>query len=170
MPFRLATLPHVTRTQREFLEEWTWFDSLKARNLSAQGDAVGAGECAASAAHDVLHEETLYGLLESMAADAGARQMIHNVAPEHLQPFPALVDIRESAPQGIWRADQFGGTSRKGNLCTLRRAGGVSWDSERSEASFGNPLIGVPGVIAREIDVLPAKRRNVLEQGGIELP
>jgi hypothetical protein len=64
----------------------------------------------------------------------------------------------------------IGGTSRKGNLCTLRRAGGVSRASKRSEAAFGHPLIGVPGVIAREIDVLPAKRRGVLEQGGIELP
>jgi hypothetical protein len=63
-----------------------------------------------------------------------------------------------------------GGTSRKGNLCTLRRAGGVSRASERSEAAFGYPLIGVPGVIASEIDVFPPKRRDVLEQGGIALP
>jgi hypothetical protein len=63
-----------------------------------------------------------------------------------------------------------GGTSRKGNLCILRRAGGVSRASERSEAAFGYPLIGVPGVIASEIDVFPAKRRDVLEQGGIALP
>jgi hypothetical protein len=65
---------------------------------------------------------------------------------------------------------ESGGTSRKGNLCTLRRAGGVSRASERSEAAFGYPLIGVPGVIASEIDVFPAKRRDVLEQGGIALP
>ena len=65
---------------------------------------------------------------------------------------------------------QAGGTSRKGNLCTLRRAGGVSRASKRSEAAFGHPLIGVPGVIAREIDVLPAKRRDMLEQCGIDLP
>ncbi len=61
-------------------------------------------------------------------------------------------------------------TSRKGNLCTLRGAGGVSGASERSEATLGYPLIGVPGVIAGEVDVLPAKWRDVLEQGGIELP
>lgn len=67
-------------------------------------------------------------------------------------------------------AGGHGDTSRKGILCTLRRAGGVSWASEGSEASLGYPLIGVPGVIAREIDVLPAKRRDVLEEGGIELP
>ncbi len=53
---------------------------------------------------------------------------------------------------------QLGDTSRKGNLCTLRRAGGVSGVSERSEAAPGYTLIGVPGVIAGEIDVLPAKR------------
>jgi hypothetical protein len=57
-----------------------------------------------------------------------------------------------------------------GKLCTLRRAGWVSGASERSEAPFSYPLIGVPGVIANEIDVLPAKRRDVLEQDGIELP
>jgi len=63
-----------------------------------------------------------------------------------------------------------GDTSRKGNLCTLRRAEGVSRASERSEGTLGYPFIGVPGVIAGEIDVLPAKRRDVLEQGRIELP
>ena len=44
-----------------------------------------------------------------------------------------------------------------------RRTGGVSGVSERSEATLGSPLIDLPGVIAGEIDVLPAKRRNVLE-------
>jgi len=50
--------------------------------------------------------------------------------------------------------EQLGGTSRKGNLCTLRTAGGGSRVSERPEAILGYPFIGVPGVIASEIDVL----------------
>jgi hypothetical protein len=41
-----------------------------------------------------------------------------------------------------------GGTSRKGHLCTLRSAGGVSGASERSEATLGYPFVGVPGVVA----------------------
>jgi len=64
----------------------------------------------------------------------------------------------------------LGGTSRKGNLCTLRSDGGVSGASEGSKATLGNPFIGVPGVIAGEIEVFPAKRGDMLEQGGIELP
>jgi hypothetical protein len=56
-----------------------------------------------------------------------------------------------------------GDTSRKGNLCTLRAAGGISRGSEGSEATLGYPFIGVPGVIASEIDVLPAERGGVLE-------
>jgi len=63
-----------------------------------------------------------------------------------------------------------GGTSRKGHLCTLRTVGGDSGASERSEATLDYPLIGVPGVISGEVDVLPAKRRDVLKQGRIELP
>jgi hypothetical protein len=57
----------------------------------------------------------------------------------------------------------MGDTSRKGNLSTLRAAGGVSRVSEGSEATLGYPFIGVPGVIASEIDVLPAERGGVLE-------
>ena len=61
-------------------------------------------------------------------------------------------------------------TSRKGNLRTLRCAGELSGASKRSEATLGYSLIGAPDGIADEIDVLPAKREDVLEQGGIELP
>jgi hypothetical protein len=50
-----------------------------------------------------------------------------------------------------------------------RPDGGDPRVSERPEATLGYSLIGVPGVVASEIDVLPAKRRDVLEQGGIEL-
>jgi len=42
--------------------------------------------------------------------------------------------------------------------------------TEGSKATLGNPFIGVPGVIAGEIEVFPAKRGDMLEQGGIELP
>jgi hypothetical protein len=48
---------------------------------------------------------------------------------------------------------RLGDTSRKGNLCTLRRGGGVSRASQRSEATLGYPFIGVPGVVAREYQV-----------------
>jgi hypothetical protein len=54
------------------------------------------------------------------------------------------------------------GISRKGNLCTPRRSGGFSRASKRSEATFSYPLISVPVVVASEIDVFPAKRRDVL--------
>jgi hypothetical protein len=36
------------------------------------------------------------------------------------------------------------------------------WGIGRSEATLGYPLIGVPGLIAGEFDVLPAKRGDVL--------
>ena len=61
-----------------------------------------------------------------------------------------------------------GDTSRKGNLRTLRTAGPGSGRPERAEAAFGHSLIGVPEIVARQADVLPVERRDVLEQGRID--
>jgi hypothetical protein len=61
-----------------------------------------------------------------------------------------------------------GDTSRKGNLRTLRTAKPGSGRPERAEAAFGHSLIGVPEIVARQADVLPAERRDVLEQGRID--
>jgi len=68
-----------------------------------------------------------------------------------------------------WK-DKDGDTSRKGNLRTLRAGGGGSGVSELPEAAFGDPFIGAPRIIAGEIDVLPAERRDMLQQGGVEGP
>ena len=59
-------------------------------------------------------------------------------------------------------------TSRKGILRTLRLGEAGSGDSERSEATHGHPFICVPGVIAGEIDALPAERRDMLKQRRIK--
>ena len=96
---------------------------------------------------------------------------IHAGQVEHLFPgdtwaFPGY----SSRPMGsgdriiYTHVDMDGGTSRKGSLCTLRRGRRVSRASERSEATLGYPLVVVPGIIAGEIDVLPAQRRDVLDQ------
>ena len=44
------------------------------------------------------------------------------------------------------------------------------WVLERPVATLSYPFIGVPGVVASEIDVLPTERRDMLEQVWIELP
>ena len=72
--------------------------------------------------------------------------------------------MRESRPPGSVR-----GVRRNVHPYRDRRAGEVSGASERSEATFGYPFIGVPAVVASEIDVLPAKRGDVLEKARIEL-
>jgi hypothetical protein len=74
-----------------------------------------------------------------------------------------------SGPPAGWRG-VLGDNSRKGNLRTLRPVEGGSGVSERPKAAFGDPFIGAPSVIAGEIDVLPAKRRDMLQQGGVESP
>ena len=64
----------------------------------------------------------------------------------------------------------LGAPQERENLCTLRTAGAVSGVSERPEATSDYPFIGVPGVIAGEIDVLPAERGDMLKQGWLKLP
>jgi hypothetical protein len=51
---RPKSIFNLPRDQVSFLKTWTWFDARKAREFAAKGDAVGAGEWARSAAHDVL--------------------------------------------------------------------------------------------------------------------
>ncbi len=89
--------------------------------------------------------------------------------PRHVCKFQG-VSFASKLLQGRIHIDRVpkGDTSRKGNLRTLRAAEGGSGVSERPEAAFGDTFIGVPGVIAGEIDVLPAERRDMLEQGGVE--
>jgi hypothetical protein len=64
--------------------------------------------------------------------------------------------------------ERFAG-SRKGSLGRLIRAGGVPGTSESSAASLSHSFTLSPNVIASEIDVLPAKREDVLE-GRVKLP
>ena len=59
-------------------------------------------------------------------------------------------------------------TSRKGNLRTLRRTEAVFRNPERSEASFGHSLVMVPSVVAGQIDMSPADRRDMGKPGGIK--
>ncbi len=99
---------------------------------------------------------TLLGLIEKLKYGE------FEVLPRDLTKLNAAVQVVANSSAESESQAVSGGTSRKGNLCTLRRGGGVSRASERSEATLGHPLIVVPGVIAREIDVLPAKRRDVL--------
>jgi hypothetical protein len=56
-----------------------------------------------------------------------------------------------------------GGTSRKGNLRTLRTAEPGSGRPKCAETTFGHSLIGLPEIVTRQADVLPAERRDVLE-------
>jgi hypothetical protein len=63
-PKRLKLIFNLTKEHVAFLRQWTWFDAKKAQEFSAKGDAVGAGEWARSAAHDVLCSETLKGVFE----------------------------------------------------------------------------------------------------------
>lgn len=50
---------------------------------------------------------------------------------------------------------------------TLRTAEIGSGVSKSLKLASDNPFIVMPGTVAGEVDVLPAERRHVLEQGGI---
>ena len=39
-----------------------------------------------------------------------------------------------------------------------------------TSAPLGIPFVGMPDIVASQVDVLPAERRDMLEQGRIELP
>jgi hypothetical protein len=77
-------------------------------------------------------------------------------------------NCRATCAAHVHRLALGGDTSRKGKLRTLRLGEAGSGDSEGSEATLGHPLICVPGVIARQIDVLPAKRGDMLKQSWVE--
>jgi len=79
-----------------------------------------------------------------------------------------LVNKRCKSRSGTGLLHQVQVTSRKGDLRTIRFAVAVSGDSKRSEASLTHPFVRVPGVIAGEVDLLPAERRDMPEQGAVE--
>jgi hypothetical protein len=56
---------------------------------------------------------------------------------------------------------QFGENSRNGNLCTLRLGLLYSAESKWPKMSRGDSFVGVPNVIARQINMLPAQRRQM---------
>jgi hypothetical protein len=61
----------------------------------------------------------------------------------------------------------FWDASRKRNFRTLTSAELGSGRPERAEVAFGHALIEVLEIVARQADVLPAERRDVLEQVGV---
>lgn len=65
--FQSIGLP-VKRKHIRFLKRWTWFDSNKAREFSAQGRAEAAGEWAKSAARDVFYADELKDLAVFMTS------------------------------------------------------------------------------------------------------
>jgi hypothetical protein len=64
--------------------------------------------------------------------------------------LPVLVRLRDTSSRGILR--------------TLRSTKDLLGSTEGSKSAFGNSFIGVQGVIAGLVDVLPAERKDVLKR------
>ena len=71
---------------------------------------------------------------------------------------------------GVIAIDHLGVPSRKGFFRTLRLRLGRFRGAQGPESAFGDALVGVPHVVARQVDVIPAKRRDMRDQAFVDLP
>ena len=62
----------------------------------------------------------------------------------------------------------IGVPSRKGFFRTLRLQLGRFHHAQRPESAFGDAFVGVPHVVARQVDVVPAQWSDVRDQAFVD--
>ncbi|MGF6604187.1 hypothetical protein P3T23_008942 [Paraburkholderia sp. GAS448] len=75
----------------------------------------------------------------------------------------------EGAPWRLAKA-RVGVPSRKGFFRTLSLRVGRFRGAQRPESAFGDAFVGVPHVVARQVDVIPAQWRDVRDKAFVDLP
>lgn len=81
-----------------------------------------------------------------------------------------VVESSDTRFPGRWRDVRTGGPSRKGFFRTLSLRVGRFRGAQRPESAFGDAFVGVPLVVACQVDVIPAQWRDVRDKTFVDHP
>jgi hypothetical protein len=108
------------------------------------------------------YEDHLHRAVLGRIGPEGLTRIDALLAPDGAQgqEEPTAEDAEDAAGDQLTLHDLKRVVWRKGEYCTLRPCDG----SQGAEAAFLHPLVRAPGVIARQVDMVPVDRRDMGEQ------